>query len=83
METDHNEVKEQEFRIWSEGFILTGNKSGAMFHGRQNAPSFVEACTKFFAIKGHDLSNNYNPIRLTFWGCRLFDNETDARKTFG
>jgi hypothetical protein len=26
---------------------------------------------------------NFNPEALTYWGCKLFDNEADARKGFG
>lgn len=66
------------YEIWSEGYVCTGERSGAIFHTIVEAHSFKEACDKYFQ---DDLS--YNPKRLTFWGCKLFDNETDARKRFG
>jgi hypothetical protein len=30
-----------------------------------------------------DSGMSYDPSHLTVWGCRLFDNEVDARKSFG
>lgn len=41
------------------------------------AETFREACDKVCS------DPNYNAEHLTVWGCRLFDNEADARKSFG
>ena len=70
--------KEKSFDIWSEGFVITGGSSGAHYHGTTSANSFKEACDKYF--KGDSL---YDSERMTYWGCRLFDNSCDARKSFG
>ena len=70
--------KEKSFDIWSEGFAITGGSSGAHYHGTTSASSFKEACDKYF--KGDSL---YDSERMTYWGCRLFDNSSDARKSFG
>ena len=67
-----------EFEIWSEGYSITGDRGTASLHGTSKAKNFKDACTKFFNI-----NHLYDPDDLTYWGCRLYDNETDARETFG
>lgn len=42
------------------------------------AKTFKEACDKYF--KDDPL---YDAKNLTYWGCKLFNNEHDARKAFG
>jgi hypothetical protein len=42
------------------------------------AESFEEACEKMMKN-----SEYFDRKSLTFWGCRLYDNERDARKGFG
>ena len=74
----------KEFEIWSEGYAATGEHSEARFHGKMKAESFIQACIKFFGNK-LDI-NKDGSMRYTYpsiWGCRLYDNETDARKSFG
>jgi len=66
------------FDVWSEGYSITGNKSGAMFHGQFDADSFRDACVKCF-----NDDKNFDADKLTYWGCGLYDNEKDARRTFG
>lgn len=70
------------WEIWSEGYRVTGNSAGAQFHGTVDkcvAKTFKEACNIIF--RGQE--GNYDPMRLTLWGCELFDNEKDAKKGFG
>jgi hypothetical protein len=66
------------FEIWMEGFAATGESAGASSHGEVEAPTFREACVARF--KGDNL---FEEKSLTYWGCRLFDNEADARQGFG
>lgn len=66
------------FEIWSEGFSATGQYSKAQFYGVVEADTFKTACDLKF--QGED---TYSPEDLTLWGCQLFDNENDARKSFG
>jgi hypothetical protein len=69
------------YEVWSEGYLCTGMDgvpSRARIHGCVKAKSFREACDKVF----HD-EQYYDSKRLTWWGCRLFDNAKDARKRFG
>jgi hypothetical protein len=73
------------FEIWSEGFRATGDIGTAHKHGEQEGEDFADACRKQFA---DDPPNDwgrsdFDPDRLTYWGCRLFDNEADARERFG
>lgn len=69
----------REYEVWSEGYSATGEQASAKFEGKSKPVfSFTEACHQL-------LSNNhfFDPDRLTVWGCRLFDNEMEARKAFG
>ena len=71
------------YKIWSEGWSATGGSSGALLHGTQIANSFREACNIFFSKKENDERGDYDSKYLTYWGCSLFDNEKDARRSFG
>ena len=66
------------FDIWSEGYAATGESNTAMYHGTVYAPTFKKACDIYFKDNSF-----YDPKDLTFWGCSLFDNEADARRSFG
>jgi hypothetical protein len=68
------------YDIWLEGFEFSIDESAtASFIETVEAESFQEACDKC------KLSNDslYNSKNLTYWGCKLYDNENDARKNFG
>lgn len=69
----------KEYEIWSEGYADNGGHEGAHFHGKCEAGNFDEACIKLMEAKLDKNSDGTNSI----WGCRLFDNEADARKSFG
>jgi hypothetical protein len=86
----------KEWEIWSEGYAVSGNSSGAHFHGQFRAETFDEAVGKLneesvrkygkpSAEKGTVLDGRtmkpFDDWRI--WGCKLFDNEADARKSFG
>lgn len=66
------------YEIWMEGYCCTGQSSTAFLVAKIEANSFQEACDIHF--KGDPY---YSPKTLKCWGCRLFDNEADARKSFG
>lgn len=70
--------------IWSEGAAFNEGIYPASFHGMQRAESFNEACKAFFENHRDKQTRDYfNAERMTWWGCRLFDNETEARKFVG
>ena len=60
------------------GFAIQGCSAPASCLGTFEAESFEEACK--IACKDDP---NYDPVRNTSWGCKLYDNERDARKRFG
>lgn len=74
----------RKFEIWVEGFITMDGDSRAWKEGEQEAETFEEACDLY--AESHPLFKQYyrkqdgQPI---YWGCSLFDNEADARKSFG
>ncbi len=66
------------FDVWEEGYVITGNSANASFNCTVEGDSFKEAC-----MERYREDETYDPERNTRWGCRLFDNEVDARKSFG
>ena len=71
---------EKEYDIWCEGYVTTGQSSQAIHFGTIHGSTFKEACSRMFIL---DQSGYYNEDSLTYWGCKLFDNESDARNSFG
>ena len=72
----------KKYEIWSKGFRVTGCLGGTKKHGEIEADSFKEACDKLVK-DDKDFERFYDSEMLTFWGCSLFCNEEDARRTFG
>lgn len=72
----------KQYNIWSEGFRTNGEASSAFFIGTSFGSNFKEACNNF-AIKDANFKKYYSSNDLTYWGCKLFDNEVDARANFG
>ncbi|MEO3947605.1 hypothetical protein [Gorillibacterium sp. CAU 1737] len=72
------------YEIWSEGFADSRDRGQAYRLGYGEGATFREACMAFMnADKEHLQLRYFNGKELTYWGCRLFDNEVDARKSFG
>lgn len=72
------------FEIWSEGFADSRQICNAAYLGCAEGETFREACINFMETdKKHKQLRYFNKDTMTFWGCRLFDNEVDARKSFG
>ena len=72
----------KQYNIWSEGFRTNGEASGAFFIGTNLGSNFKEACDNL-AIRDTNFKRYYDDNKLTYWGCKLFDNESDARVNFG
>lgn len=68
----------KEYAVWSEGYRVSGAEGTARLHGSAVAASFQEACDMVLG----ELSQ-YDRSTRTYWGCRLFDNEQEARASFG
>jgi hypothetical protein len=66
------------YQVWRSGWIITESNEPAALLGEADAESFEQAC----AIVLRD-DKEFDPIGLTKWGCKLWDNETDARRFNG
>jgi len=66
------------YSIYMEGHRASGSSDTASYCGSVTAESFQEACMIIF--KDDD---DFDPENLDVWGCRLYDNLTDAQKVFG
>jgi len=73
------------WEVWSEGYRATGESAGANLEGKVEAETWPEACRKACVDSGRwkEQPGGFDAKRLTVWGCRLFDNEADARRSFG
>ena len=69
------------FEIWVEGYAVTGNSAGASLLGKYEAETWNEAVKSY--MKDNPGRIDVRGDGYTDWGCRLFDNEADARKAFG
>lgn len=89
----------KEYEVWMEGYAATGERGGAHLWGKAYARNFAQAChivaaeSKLKHIKEENNSLNkdyvspsrwdYDPSRLTYWGCNLHWSEEKAKKSFG
>jgi hypothetical protein len=78
----------KEYEIWSEGFAATGESSDATFEGKEWGNTFEEAVIKKLGYRLDKDSENPDGYRrfggkLCIWACRFFDNEKEARASFG
>lgn len=79
------EIAEPEIRtfdIWAEGYRATGDFSRANHLGKSKGRTLKEACDNL-AATNPVFNMYYDAERLTYWGCKIFDNEAEARLTFG
>jgi len=71
------------FEIWMEGFLVSGMEGvpqKATKLGTIEAETFDEACD---LLCFRDEVSSYDSTSKKVWGCKLYDNELDARKLFG
>ena len=82
----------KKFEIWIEGYAATGDRATAHCYGHSNGETFEEACIKLLGREGlnvldedKDQPDGYSRRYggLSVWACTCFDNEEDARKSFG
>lgn len=73
--------------IWIEGYLTTGMEGNFQRAKRLaivEAETFVEACNKLCSTsKFQDHYGTYHKESNTVWGCKLFNNEAEARRSFG
>jgi hypothetical protein len=86
----------REFEIWAEGYAATGENGTAQMIGKGFGSTFDEAVKDYMSKNpNHGIEENgrnryiseygYKNRRSSWniWACSLFDNEADARKSFG
>lgn len=72
------------WQVWIEGYRATGGSAKAQNVGEVEAATFREACDILCSpAEWQEQWGTYNAERGTVWGCRLFDNEVAARRSFG
>lgn len=81
------------FQIWREGFDYMLPRSWPTFHywhnhgpakllGEAEGEDFKSACVNFINLANKEyLHQRFDSDKLTLWNCKLYDNETDAKKT--
>jgi hypothetical protein len=74
----------KKFEVWTEGYRATGDISGANFHGIYEGETFRDAVSKFADSLTDPRSIACINLDVpSFWGCKFYDNEKDARRYFG
>ena len=76
------------YQVWVEGFAATG-ESGKAFQlispegvSEWEGETFKDACQTAMKALGWNFKS-YSEERNSYWACRFFDNEADARESFG
>ena len=72
------------YEVWLEGYTANGERGYAQYLGNHPGKNFADACRRALIYnEWPGIKRLYNPDRNTYCGCRFFDNEADARKSFG
>lgn len=83
----HIEHGVKKYSLWNEGYAVTGEFATATYLGEFEGDSFNEACDNWAKTLDEESIKCYKPgtdeYRPSYWACRIFDNEIDARKSFG
>lgn len=79
------------FDIWTEGYLATGMEGiparAQKLASNVEADNFIDAVKKWYKSEPN-ASSRFGDLcirdnKAYIWGCRIFDNETDARKSYG
>lgn len=73
----------KQITLWMEGFHVMEGSAQAQYCGCYQADTLEEAVKLWVAENPRERTGLTNLNSLTYWGCRFFDNEKDARATFG
>ena len=75
------------YEVYIEGYCDNGGRCGARYLGVYSGNTFTEAaknaCIHYY---GKNETERYFEVyngKPTFWGCGLYDNFTDAARSFG
>ena len=71
--------------LWQEGFATNGERSEACKIGEYIAENFDDAINQYMVEKPNIKIDKYSSGSGNYsnWGMRIFDNETEARASFG
>lgn len=72
------------FYIWVEGYATNGQRAGASILRTVEAETFEKAIS--ISCDEDKTFNKFHSIIKGihyYWGCQIFDNEADARESFG
>lgn len=70
-------------QVWAEGFVCSDCRAKATLLGEvEGAANLEEAYRVLIRERRVDIVLA-NTRDMTYFGCRLFDNEADARRSFG
>lgn len=78
------------YEVWSEGYAATGEHGSAFqltlsteISTKWKGDTFQKACINALKTLEWDMKGYYSYDNNSYWACRFFDNEKDARKSFG
>lgn len=71
------------WQLWTEGYSITGGEANARFHGEFPGETFEEAVANYKGSLDQAEADLIDLKRMTYWGCRFFSSESQARKSFG
>ena len=70
--------------LWMEGFAATGERQGASMIGTYEAVDLDDAVKQYMETHKGDVDwDSFGRGRHAIWACEIFDNEAEARKSFG
>lgn len=71
------------YEVWVGGYAVTGESSGATYHGCMLTTSWEKAVEAILSDSLDKDKNGDIKKPYTVWACGVYDNEVDARKSFG
>lgn len=85
--TFYNDIQQRKdskiWDVWTEGYAATCEHGTATYHGQWQGRTFKEAVGAYMLSQSPEMQKLIDLDRMTFWECRFFNNEVDARKSFG
>jgi TnpA family transposase len=70
--------------LWMEGFDATGQRQGASMIGTYDAIDLDDAVKQYMETHKGDVDwDRFGRGKHAIWACEIFDNEAEARKSFG
>lgn len=75
------------YEVYIEGYCDNGGRAPSEYLGQHAGRTFADAARRACVSRyGEESTKTYFSIRggtPTFWGCGLYDNYTDAARSFG